>query len=502
MRLKFLELKKHPVLGDIKLEFTDENDDKSSANYFTLIIGSNGTGKSQILKVIVDIFREAAHFEKTGKRLGAITGDFHLEYYWYNLKVHISNYSYYKNNVMLARNLLISSDKLALMFQINDEHTKELNGCIPPKIIASTMIFADKFPAVEDKYLTEYVYAGIRNVKSPSTAGTRSINSRLVDLIRQNKLRNSQMTELKVFLQSLGYKPKLSILFKPKYRDKLYNKELKEGALNETFENWEKVFNRKSRPWGYNYFKSINNNVNLLNDITDFLNNYPLTEIDNTLYIEVDVFNDRGSLYNLNIAQHLHKMDFCDYPTFKFYKEMDISFDDSSSGEQNLLFSMLGILGQAKDDTLILIDEPELSLHPNWQMKYMSLLTDVLKEYSGVHAIVASHSHFIVSDLKGDSSKIIGLKRNEKIEVVESPSNLDTYGWSAEDVLYRIFGVRTTRNFYMEVELRKLLYMITEKKGTKAEISEVLYRLEKVKLNDEDPLNLILAQAAAYLQTL
>ncbi|MBY8186655.1 ATP-binding protein [Vibrio fluvialis] len=38
----------------------------------------------------------------------------------------------------------------------------------------------------------------------------------------------------------------------------------------------------------------------------------------------------------------------------------------------SLLF--LGIISSIDDDALILIDEPEISLHPSWQQKFVEIL--------------------------------------------------------------------------------------------------------------------------------
>ena len=48
-------------------------------------------------------------------------------------------------------------------------------------------------------------------------------------------------------------------------------------------------------------------------------------------------------------------------------------------------------------NTVVLIDEPELSLHVGWQKKFLSDLTAIV-ELSGLDAVVATHSPFIVGD--------------------------------------------------------------------------------------------------------
>ena len=86
-----------------------------------------------------------------------------------------------------------------------------------------------------------------------------------------------------------------------------------------------------------------------------------------------------------------------DLPTIYFYKNnRRISFDSCSSGEKHILFAYLGILSRIKDGTLILIDEPEISLHPEWQIRYISTLNKLFNKYRNCCFVLASHSHYFV----------------------------------------------------------------------------------------------------------
>ncbi|QRE25160.1 AAA family ATPase, partial [Flavobacterium psychrophilum] len=55
------------------------------------------------------------------------------------------------------------------------------------------------------------------------------------------------------------------------------------------------------------------------------------------------------------------------------------NFSEASSGEANILSTLLSLVPLLKDNSLILIDEPEISLHPLWQSKYMTLSRKVCK---------------------------------------------------------------------------------------------------------------------------
>ena len=55
-KLKSLDIKGHPILGDNTFNFIDENDSSESI-YFTVLIGSNGTGKSELFRCLLELFR-------------------------------------------------------------------------------------------------------------------------------------------------------------------------------------------------------------------------------------------------------------------------------------------------------------------------------------------------------------------------------------------------------------------------------------------------------------
>lgn len=68
-----------------------------------------------------------------------------------------------------------------------------------------------------------------------------------------------------------------------------------------------------------------------------------------------------------------------------------------SSGEQHELVLLYGLLFRVSQDALIMIDEPELSLHVAWQEKFLSDIDDIAK-LSGFSVLLATHSPQIIGD--------------------------------------------------------------------------------------------------------
>ena len=74
-----------------------------------------------------------------------------------------------------------------------------------------------------------------------------------------------------------------------------------------------------------------------------------------------------------------------------------LPLDSLSSGEQHELILHYDLLFRVQPNTVVLLDEPELSLHIEWQSKFLYDLMEIVK-LSGFDALVATHSPHIVGN--------------------------------------------------------------------------------------------------------
>lgn len=503
--LKKIVLKKHSLFGEsFNIDFTDENDFIKNENIFdapyaTLIIGPNGTGKSLLLKEISDIFLYLKKMKEEQSEISKYYGSyFEILYSIFEDNFIIKNYHTEKDKIKRLPLSITKNGKEVLISELE----------LPVNIIVSSLLLNDKFTVNRD-YPDYYKYLGIRNLKTPSVAGTKNNIKRTLDLI-YDKLGDNQ-TEITYKIQSLlkflNYDEAFRVNYKLKYKDYFFHQQLTIDRFDFLFQNFNvpnKGFSKRKDsefiPFGIRYYKSnVEKNTKLKSDIVEFINYIREIQLNN---LSIDIFTDKIPLNYYALLGDLNSLDLISFPQLSL-KRRDKSLDinEISSGEYHILMSFIGIYASINHNSLILIDEPEISLHPNWQMRYISYLKEIFKDYQSCHFLITSHSHFFASDLDGRHSKIIGLRRDidDKIEKVDLPKDLDTYGWSAEDILYKIFSVRTTRNYYMEVDIRKLLHSISEKEKNKSELKEIINRLNLVRLNDQDPLNLILTKAKDYI---
>ncbi len=92
-------------------------------------------------------------------------------------------------------------------------------------------------------------------------------------------------------------------------------------------------------------------------------------------------------------------------------KDKPLQLTQLSSGEQHEVVLLFELIFRAKDNVLVLIDEPEISLHIAWQKEFLHDLKRIIS-LQNVSAIISTHSpqiidnnwHLVV-DLESGASK-------------------------------------------------------------------------------------------------
>ena len=109
------------------------------------------------------------------------------------------------------------------------------------------------------------------------------------------------------------------------------------------------------------------------------------------------------------------------------------------------------------ENSIILIDEPELSLHPKWQQR----IVDVYRKIGeNNQIIIATHSPHILGSVKKENIILLDKDGEGKIVVRTGDELYDSYGQPTDRVLKDIMGLQTTRNpkvFKLLEEVRKIV---------------------------------------------
>jgi hypothetical protein len=110
------------------------------------------------------------------------------------------------------------------------------------------------------------------------------------------------------------------------------------------------------------------------------------------------------------------------------------------------------------------------------------------------HLLVATHSHMLVSDLPMKRSAVTQIEKDEKGNLNSTTIAKNTYGWSAEEVLLKVFKTATDRNRYFGERIGKLLEKMGKKTINPEEVRVELEELQEISmhLSDIDPMKTIL----------
>lgn len=505
-RLIRLVLNNHPIFSNIDVSFID-NEDSGDTPYISLLIGPNGTGKSNLLRILLDLFRQIHdHSSEIKKRY--ISGAFHFEY-------SIGDDKFCYSNTILKTGIDFieyndKKQKSGVYAKKNDVEIEISELPIPNGLLVSSIMLTDKFYFDKTNKYPFYSYLGVRTNSNQS--GTLSYIRKSIDLMIKSASNNRSefLRKFDKILNVLEFDKRLTVQYKISYKDKFLNDDLTVSKFIDTFRNWKKHFPKRSTPpFGYSRFLTLEKeDSSKIEEIVLFLSKarskglIAKKENSKVEVLSYEIIDFKITASDYNMITELNKLDILRTPSITFYKQdVPLGYKDSSSGEQHIITSLIGLISNIKESSLILLDEPEISLHPNWQMRYINeFIIELFKEYKSCHFIIASHSHFLVSDVRGNSSKIIGLKKVDRnIETIDF-ENVNTFGWSAEEILYEIFKVKSTRNAYVESDLIQLLDIINKNSKDWKTLNEILERLNSLNLSKNDPTNIIIEKGIKYLE--
>jgi predicted ATP-binding protein involved in virulence len=272
----------------------------------------------------------------------------------------------------------------------------------------------------------------------------------------------------------------------------------------------------------YEYLKNLNSPEEIKN-----ISNKELYEISSVSFknkehiVNLNRFGDNEYLKEvvkdstfLNLLKYIKKLAIKGFVSFKMnlYKNGEpFDYLRLSSGEKTLLSYFANILGrirelddiQAEDSTysevknktyLILIDEVELHLHPEWQRNFIKQLNDFFTYEDNskrFQFVIATHSPFVVTDIYDDNIVYLGGKPDSKtfggniFDIFKDDFYVsNSIGAFSEDiikdlseVLYVLFAMKKgirEKNYFMIRDYFDLMYETDDKEQENADLTEEL----------------------------
>lgn len=131
---------------------------------------------------------------------------------------------------------------------------------------------------------------------------------------------------------------------------------------------------------------------------------------------------------------------------FKKFNQ-NVPIEMLSSGEKQIVYRGAFLLKDCNSlqGAFVFIDEPEISLHPEWQKKIMNYYCDIFRNSEGTQTsqiFAVTHSPFIIHNEKRTNDKVIVLTRNPITGIIEIKDKPEYYTWNNPVVIEDAFRIK------------------------------------------------------------
>ncbi|EOB4238466.1 AAA family ATPase [Raoultella planticola] len=399
-----------------------------------------------------------------------------------------------------GKSRLLSKAINASIFREENSHVK-FSGWYsdrPERVIAISTGKFDRFPTImhagkNNNFIGNYSYHGVKN---PGNPFNEIIKSFLLTILDKNNEETNRVRSLDYLLKYLGFGTDINVSLSLNINTGL----MKERRYEDFAKDMLKRTMRKNLAVSERYQKLFNTNmwVSFVHEVRGRLNDLDLGHDAKKITVQLN-YNELKfeSFSKLDSIHFLLDWDILQVSEISFNgltEKKRLGLSTFSSGQQCMLLIILGILSSIQNNSLVCIDEPEISLHPEWQLEFIKLLQDVFSLFSGCHFLIATHSPQIVSGLRDRNGYILSLEDKQLFQH-------DSFMKSADFQLAEIFQSPGFKNEYL---IRTLLVIISKvSKNDKLNSSDLknlaLANSLREHLDERDPVMYLIKQANALV---
>ncbi|CRM19395.1 AAA family ATPase [Pseudomonas sp. 35 E 8] len=370
----------------------------------------------------------------------------------------------------------------------------DLRGDLPPqKVIAQTYSPFSRFPSqIQDnsnarESLTSVYAEGKRRSKYYSCLGLFRSSPAIINNLSKRALETSIFNisespecaaSIAGLMPNIGLQDKFTLRYKSTRQFNDFQSAYKHGGAevvlehlkNTAFRRWNDPVSRELRQTDPSQFSEL---------LVEAFRIVEHLKVDNQIYQAEFGSHSRNDSYDYAIVQALslfRQLNMLELVSCNLTNFDGHSFDvaQASSGQQQMICSIMELASSLDDDALILIDEPELSLHPKWQQMYLDHLHAALESFSGCHVLLATHSPLVVQRGLQTGAGVIQLGAEHNI------SSLTTTA-SVEGTLLDVFDTPVYDSVYLANQIISAITRaeeggVREKQTSRNE----LRRLEKI----------------------
>lgn len=429
MRLDRLEIDSWKNLCNFSIDF-----DESS--YMTVLVGQNGTGKSNLLEALTIIFRDLS----LGRRDSEF--DFRLDYICRGHKVRVD-----ADRNRPQEPVQVDVDGRRIPFNKFERLNKRSDGnpYLPKIVFGYYSGPSERMAEHFHKHAKEFDIevrsfdpksSDVSDVSLPNLFYAELMHSQFVLLSFFLQDDDEATDFLKEYLGVLEMKSVLFVLKEPSWssRDgdpRFWNaRGLVQGFLNRLYDLSLAPLRMEQRiKLGFRHRMSVEHLYLYLRGTND-LRELAVPYRDQSTFFK--------ALESARLAEIIKEV-----RTSLKIRNVDgsITFRELSEGEQQLLM-VLGLLRfTQEEESLFLLDEPDTHLNPAWSMEYLDILERIGGRREKSHVIMTTHSPLVFAGLEKSQVQIMQRDRNGTISA-QHPDE-DPRGMGVEAILTsELFGLR------------------------------------------------------------
>lgn len=434
------------------------------ASHVSVILGRNGEGKSRILSAIATTFQLLHDYRRGGSRRG----------------LPISRLGYVAQG---SRHEVISSGSEVTVIKDGIRVPVD-EAALPRRVIGLSMTPFDKFPMggaarqldlFRPDKVDVYSYLGMRERMGQISTGallTRAVEGLVARVAHDDRGRLTGVFSM------LGFHASIEVIYRIQERRLIIA--LAEGAKADDLLNVlrpSSMLHDRLR----SQLNSISENMGGLRAAARLVLERTSK---NFFHFRLDLISpDSGMIYVYEAVQLLRRLNLIRLHAFEVTRNDGsiIDLNEASSGELSIAITFMSLAGRLENDSLVLIDEPETNLHPEWQARYLDLLLETFGSYRNCHFVLATHSPLILSDAPPNAT--LASLGGESLRYGREVS-----GRPVDYLLVEAFDVATADNYYVQEQLVKALRLAADGETNSCEYQEVVQTLAKIRsILDDSP---------------
>jgi len=448
MILKYLWIEEYKKFNNIKIKFNTEQTSLEEELFenmkLTVLIGENGSGKTTILSFICHIFKNLERYHER------IPCNFIIKYSIDNNEIEIRMineiiYFIVNNDRYILMKTIIKGGKEQRDYKekINKKDNitpqvnyDEISEYLPWKVVVSA--FDIDYPK---DYAYNYIGDRIYKISSiDSNYCDSAINMGIsLGVFRFLKEYFSANNKLANLMGKINCVLSNNILI---YRNYFIRDNISE-IFNEFYQEYDmdewSEFIKKAKLEDKEQFINLISSNKYWNDFCGNLDSELVDDCRNE-YLDIDKYI-KNNFYNEKVLEIMIDETLIYINNFFIKKNnKEIPLSNMSTGEKMFLCRIFFILSDVEDNSIIILEEPEVHLNYAWVKQIVSIITLLFNKYQ-IHFIISTHNYGFINNLFKENLLLVN---ND--EILEPKIN--TFLANEKSINLELFGTSKSNNIF------------------------------------------------------